>query len=115
MKVYIAGPMQGIADSNFPAFDEAKARWEAAGHHVYCPACLSRAVPWEDDPRMFMRLDLSCVMQADAVAVLPGWRDSSGSTVEVALAQFIGIPIYDAMTMAEIKPQRKPWGKMSCN
>ena len=30
---------------------------------------------------------------ADAVVVLPGWRDSRGSSLEVAVAQECGIPV----------------------
>lgn len=37
-RVYIAGPMTGLPDFNFPAFHAAAAAWRAAGWEVFNPA-----------------------------------------------------------------------------
>ena len=37
-RVYVAGPMTGIAEHNFPAFNAAAASLRAAGWHVENPA-----------------------------------------------------------------------------
>jgi hypothetical protein len=42
-RVYLAGPMRGIPEFNFPAFDEAAARGRAMGLEIISPAELDRA------------------------------------------------------------------------
>lgn len=110
MKIYLAGPMRGIPDWNFPAFDAARAAWTAAGHLVFCPAAMVRALGYQNghdhaepdrhDGREHLKhvilSDVACLLHADAVALLLGWENSRGATVEVALAQFLGLPLFDA-------------------
>lgn len=116
MKIYLAGPMRGLPDWNFPAFDAAEARWRAAGHQPFSPAQIDRIMrygPEEgEDPahlRHMIQLDIACIMCADAIALLPDWEQSRGAAVELALAQFLGLKVYDAVTMAEIRPRLRPW------
>lgn len=106
MKIYIAGPMRGIPLFNFPAFNEAETRLRAAGHTPINPA--ARDVqedgfdPAKDEAKPFdyyMRKDLPLVMDCDAVAVLPGWRQSKGARLEVHVAQECGLQILDAVTL----------------
>ena len=115
MRIYIAGPMRGIPESNFPAFDEAESRWRAAGHTPFSPAQVDRALKYDpkydETPTMLrhvIQMDIACIMAADALALLPGWEKSRGSTVELSLAQFLGLPIYDAMSMTQIYPKVVP-------
>ncbi len=37
MRLYIAGPMTGLPDFNYPAFEEARAQLESEGYAVLCP------------------------------------------------------------------------------
>jgi len=105
MRVYIAGPMRGIPQLNYPAFFEAKEHLEKLGHQVVCPPMLDRALGyahWEnaDVPnvtpaqlREMMLIDLVAISHCDAVYVLDGWGDSRGCAVEMAFAEFLGIPL----------------------
>jgi len=101
ISLYLAGPMTGIPQHNFPAFDAAAARLRQEGHTVISPTDLDRGMGYDatktdEDPspetlkKMFMA-DLVAVMyEVDEVALLPGWRKSKGACIEVALACMIG-------------------------
>ena len=102
--VYIAGPMRGIPDFNFPAFDAAATRLRDLGYDVCNPADRDRqqhgvevnASPTGDledikhtgfSLREALGYDVAWIAKhADAVAVLPGWEKSQGARAEVALA-----------------------------
>lgn len=125
MKVYVAGPMRGYKDWNREAFLSAKKRWEAAGHQVFCPMTVGcdglgykteqevdpHSIPGASHLRHVMLSDFAAICAADAVAVLPGWEHSAGATVEVALAQFLGTALYNAVTMNETGAPAKPWAQ----
>jgi len=112
-RVYIAGPMRGYSRWNFDAFDRAEELWKEAGWDVISPAQIDRALgidpdgPPEQIDKDFawraIQLDMVLLKSAHAIALLPGWQGSSGTTVELSLALFLGLPVYDAETM-----QRKP-------
>lgn len=120
MKIYIVGPMSGIPDWNFPAFDAAEKRWREAGHIPVSPAAIDRlmgidpkmVVAPEEIPKIIceaMERDLVVIRQVDALALIPGWEFSSGATVEVAYAQYLACDFYGAVTMKQIYPPTKPW------
>ncbi len=105
MKVYIAGPMSGYKDWNFPAFFEAERQLLELGFDVINPAhndgatvqeALESAGSPEQPNNMwswYMRRDLPHVMEVDYLCVLPGWQNSKGALLEVHVAQAIGIPL----------------------
>jgi len=116
MRVYIAGPMRGLPGWNFPAFDAAEERWRASGHTAFSPAQVDRALKYgpeqgesPDHLRHVINVDITCIMAADALALLPGWENSRGATVELALAQFLGLPIYCAVRMELLDVCPVPW------
>lgn len=121
LRVYIAGPMRGLPDWNFPAFDAAERAWREAGHIAFSPAQTDRALGYGDhgteavDSRHLKHVmlgDIAAIYAADGIALLPGWENSMGATVELALAQFLGMKVFDAVTMKEIQPRSKPWLKV---
>jgi len=113
--VYLAGPMRGITNLNQPTFDALAERWRDAGWRVFNPSDRERAMGFSDayeDPkylRHVILLDVIDVLNSDAVALLPGWAGSRGATVEVALAQFAKLPLYDAVTMRRLYPPICPF------
>lgn len=100
MKIYLAGPMRGIPEFNFPAFDAGSAELRTAGYEVFSPADKDRETmrvtgkPIEAlTIRECMLVDTEWICtQAEGIALLPGWEASSGANAEVALAKAIGIP-----------------------
>jgi hypothetical protein len=100
MRLYLAGPMRGIAHYNYPEFMRVADEIRAFGHVVFNPA--ESAQPLDAGFRSFIREDLDWITsQAEAVAVLGGWERSSGATLEVMAAQACGIPVLNAYALAE--------------
>ena len=108
MRIYIAGKMRGIADFNFPAFDQAAEELRTLGHECFNPADNDRAVGFDGlgwtgletledrqfDLRAALATDLEYIARfADAICVLPGWETSKGARAEVALAHALDVPV----------------------
>ena len=110
MKLYLAGPMRGYANFNFPAFDYAAAKLREKGHEVFSPAERDRSIhgtKLEDNAtgdekeaektvgfslREALAADTQYIaLEADAIALLPGWENSSGVGAELALAKALGL------------------------
>lgn len=114
-RVYIAGPMRGIVDFNFPAFDAARDLGISKGYDVHSPADLDRVMDGEKafisetpdwngsvDTRPYLVRDVAILSTftpgEDAVALLPGWETSRGARAEIAIADWVGLKILDART-----------------
>lgn len=87
--IYIAGPMTGLPDFNYPAFHAEAARLRALGYHVENPAENPEQETWSGYMRQALRQMLTC----DCVALLPGWANSKGATLERYTAQMVGIEV----------------------
>ena len=97
-RIYIAGPMTGHADHNYPAFHSAAERFKAAGWEVINPA--ENFDGRTDLPReMYLRADLALLVDCAAIALLPGWEESRGAKLEYLLAREFGMQVFDAETL----------------
>lgn len=107
--IYIAGPMRGITEYNFPAFLLAGDLLRDQGHIVHNPAeeDMANGFQWENttglenltelgfDHRAAVARGLKWIARyADTVVVLDGWQDSLGARAEVAAAVAIDIPVH---------------------
>ena len=90
-RVYIAGPMTGLPDLNFPAFHAEAVRLRALGHLVVNPAEVNpdKGMSWTD----CMRSDIAELVKCDAIRLLPGWEFSKGATLEEHIAERLGLQI----------------------
>jgi len=100
-RVYIAGPMTGHLDHNYPAFHAAAQRLRDAGWDVANPA--ENFDGRTDLPReSYLRADVALLVDCDAIALLPGWEDSSGAKMEYLIARAFGMEILDAETLQPV-------------
>lgn len=115
-KFYLAGPMTGIPQFNFPTFDAAAADLRSRGYDIVSPAELddpktrelSLASPdgkpeeklngqtWAD----FLARDVKLIGdQVTGIILLPGWWKSRGARLE----SFVGL--LSSLKFAEYTPQ----------
>jgi hypothetical protein len=94
--VYISGKMSGMPEWNFPAFMAADARLREAGYYTVNPAELNpHDTPWVD----CLRKDLRYLTDVDGIAMIPGWENSRGARLELAVAIGLGLFVIDAITL----------------
>jgi hypothetical protein len=103
---YLAGPMRGIEEYNFPAFRSATAWLRQLGWVVFSPAERDENDPeidhtedvagWNGSRGLdyFMAHDLKAVCQTDCVICLPGWEESQGARLETVTAVEVGHPVF---------------------
>lgn len=104
MVVYLCGPMTGYPEHNFPAFHAAAKAWREKGHVVFNPAEQhdgNTGLPL----RIYWRNDVSMILQAEAVALLPGWPQSNYGKREILIAEGLGHMFFDALTFEAIAPK----------
>lgn len=91
LRIYVAGPMTGYPDLNFPAFHAEAARLRALGHQVVNPAeiNLDPAASWND----CMRADITQLVTCDTICMLPNWTRSPGATLECHIASALGFQV----------------------
>lgn len=94
--VYIAGPMTGIPEFNYPAFNAAEGELIVKGHWALNPTHAEdfnptpgKAQTWE----WYMRHALKLVADAEGIALLPGWQESRGAQLEVQVGTALGLDI----------------------
>lgn len=93
LRIYIAGPMTGYPNWNFPAFDAAAKQIREAGFEAASPAEL---FDHTDRPWLFyMRAALTQMLTCDAVFALRGWRASRGAAIEIELARQLGLAVLE--------------------
>jgi hypothetical protein len=93
-RIYLSGPMTGLPDYNYPAFNAEAARLRTLGYTIENPA-ENPAQPgeaWE----LYMRVALRQMLTCDTVALLPDWSISRGANLEVELAGHLGMRVVQA-------------------
>lgn len=117
---YLAGPMRGIVDYNYPAFMDATAKLRAAGWKVYNPAEMDIKEDKEDyqartlieqklydsaaAARKFAARDIEVIIgklraeKGDAIVMLDGWEDSEGATTERSVAIWVKLRVLKLAT-----------------
>lgn len=93
--IYVSGPMSGIVNFNYDAFNAVAEILRDAGYNVVNPAETDggdQTKSWHD----YMRADIQVIInECDALVLLQDWANSPGACVEVNTARAIGIPVWD--------------------
>jgi hypothetical protein len=107
--LYVAGPMTGLPEFNYPAFHAAADELRSRGYTVLNPADNK---PESNDPTWadWMRLGLGQVLQADGVALLDGWTKSKGALLEYHVADRLGLPCLHVNAWLHITDLPHPQG-----
>jgi Domain of unknown function (DUF4406) len=95
--VYISGPMTGLPQFNFPAFNTAAAALRSMGYTVVNPAEFGEGegLAWSD----YLRKDIRALMDCATIVLLPGWGASKGARLEEHIARELGMAV---LTLDEV-------------
>lgn len=89
-RIYLAGPMTGYPDLNYPAFHRAAKALRDLGYEVYNPAEYEANEADEFPLReAFTEYANYILNRADIIALLPGHENSVGATAELSLARVV--------------------------
>ena len=95
-KCYIAGPMTGYPELNYPLFHSTAARLRAMGFEVISPAELN---PITAPYREAMVNDILALVTCDHIVMLDGWEKSKGASLERHIADVLGITTLEIVAM----------------
>lgn len=125
-RFYIAGPMRGYANFNFPAFDAARDLGRALGYEIISPADMDRQSNFNEKTatpesaagpemcREFAYRDSTALVSlraenGDGIAMLRGWESSTGAVAEFFLARWLKLRIVHAETFDPLDPLTVDW------
>lgn len=96
---YLSGPMTGIPDYNYPAFDLATKILRESGIKIESPHELERPHAWDEmEPEaLWTHMMNLCFEQIDrcyGVIMLPGWPQSRGAKRELQICLERNMPVY---------------------
>ena len=98
--VYIAGPMTGVEEFNYPLFNLVAATLREWEFDVVNPAELQHNKDAEETGveatrAEYMVLDLPHVIACDVLVLLPGWETSTGTNIELLVALACGLDVWE--------------------
>lgn len=102
--LYVAGPMTGYAENNYPAFNHAAHELRSVGFEIVNPAEFGA-----NSPASYVELlkrDLHALMECDGVATLENWWESVGARNEVQVAGLLRMPVRPLGEWIKIKTGR---------
>lgn len=93
-RVYVAGPMTGIEEFNYPAFNAVADQLRSQGYEVENPADhgIVEGAQWAD----YMAYDLTRLGLCGVIALLPDWENSKGAQLEVLIAERLSMKVVNA-------------------
>lgn len=98
-KIYISGPMSGLPNLNWPAFNRAAVRLRNMRWEVVNPVEINpdETAHWLE----CIAADLRAMEGCTAICMLPGWEASFGARIEHLVAQKLGLEIFELAELVE--------------
>lgn len=97
-KFYLAGPMTGLPEYNFPEFDRYCEILRKKNFDIISPHEIDHGETPETrgslDYHLYIKEGLKALLTCDAVILMPGWENSHGSRFEVEVARKCGMNIF---------------------
>lgn len=98
MKMYLAGPMSGIPEYNFPKFDKAIDQLVDVKLEVVSPHSIDHGETPENRGKLpyetYIRAGLKLLLECDGIIMMDGWELSKGCMTELYVASACGMRIY---------------------
>jgi hypothetical protein len=101
MKMYIAGKMTGVKDSNRLRFNEVATKLRNQGFDVFNPAeqddseielqIPTKGIDW--GRKQFLKRDIPELYKCDGLILIDDWAESQGVLFEIYNALWMGMPI----------------------
>lgn len=88
--LYLAGPMSGYEDCNYPAFNAEAARLREHGFTIHNPAEIG---DMGSQYATLLRKDIRLILESEGIALMEGWWASTGARLEVHIAGVLGLPV----------------------
>jgi len=100
VRIYIAGPMSGLPNNNYPAFGYAFDRLVQAGLEPVSPHLLEANISVKQKEgmtrgqlyKLVLPGDIFAVASCQGIVTLPGWSLSKGANFELHAARLFEIP-----------------------
>jgi len=116
MKIYIAGPMTGIRDFNFPEFRKMEKWMEGWGIDYISPVDMDSdygliftkeematgRMSANKSLDSIIRRDVGAILECTGIVMLKGWEDSRGAMAEWHVARWAGRNMFYEATIATI-------------
>ena len=97
MKIYISGPMTGIPEFNYPAFEAAETLLREMGHEPMSPHRIKEIDPnWNDEWTWddYMVAAIAMMVDCEAICMLKGWSGSQGARIELKGARNLKLKLF---------------------
>jgi hypothetical protein len=96
-RYYIAGPMTGLPEYNYPAFEEAATRLRRRGRDVCSPHEINTESAADRGCRQwyeYMVDGVRALLDCTDIVLLDGWELSRGAALELEIAKSLGMAVY---------------------
>lgn len=102
MRIYVGGPMTGLVNDNYPAFEYACKRLFEAGHLPVSPHLLeaninpvpSAGLSKSDNYKRCIPGDIVALATCESMIVLPGFESSIGTAFELHGAELFELEVF---------------------